>query len=291
MTHKDRVAGPFMFPAGLAAAAGMDTIVKLSLDQQALAILLLWRGGAAALLVAMVAVVMNGRDRLRPLSWPLVIGRGVAVAGSTALFFWSLGGLSLAAAYIIVFTMPFILLLLASTVLGERVAGRGWLLVVLGLGGAFVAVGPTSSEQLSGSGLHVAAAFLATVLYGVSLLMVRSSRGTESPEALTFWTLAVVGVIAAVAAVATGASMVPASAELIPLAGIAVFAALSQVLVILAFQMAPVARLAPYEYTTIIWALLLDLSIWGAVPSLRQVVGAVIVIGCALLASRLKDSA
>lgn len=289
MADKGRVVGPLMFSAGLAAAAGMDTIVKLSLDQQALAILLLWRGAMAALLVGLVAVAMKGMGRLRPRSWPLVIGRGVLVAGSTALFFWSLGGLSLAAAYVVVFTMPFILLLLASIMLGERVAGRGWLVVVLGLAGAFVAVGPTSSEQLSGSGLHAAAAFVATVLYSASLLMVRSSRGPEAPEALTFWTLAVVGAIAAVAAVSTGVSMVPASVDLAPLGGIAVFAALSQLLVILAFQMAPVARLAPYEYTTILWALLLDLSIWGTVPSLRQAVGAAIVIACALLASRLKD--
>ena len=275
--------GPLLFVAGLGAAAVMDAVVKDSLASVDLTVLLIWRGLGAAAIIVLVAVVAGRGRRLRPTSWPTVLMRGIVLATSTALFFWSLGGLSLAAAYVVTFTMPLILAVLAGLFLREPVGVRAWLLILLGLAGAAIAVAP---QSLQASGWHALAAFAATVLYAVSLLMARAMRSSESAEATAVWTLAVVGAAAATAAMATGTALVPAGGDWLPLAAVAALGALSQWAVILAFRMAPAGTLAPLEYTTLPWAVALDLAVWGVMPDLPLAAGCALVITAAVLSSR-----
>ena len=280
---RGNAAGPMLFVVGLGAAAIMDAVVKHSLASVDLTTLLVWRGLGAAALIVLIAVATGRRGRLRPTSWPTVLVRGCVLATSTALFFWSLGGLSLAAAYVVTFTMPLILAVLAGMFLREPVGLTGWLLILLGLFGAAVAVAP---QSLQASGWHALAAFAATVLYAVTLLMARAMRSSESAEATAVWTLVVVGAAAAAVALATGPVVVPAGRDWLPLFAVAALGALSQWSVIVAFRMAPAGVLAPLEYTTLPWAVALDLAVWSVVPDVPLAAGCTIVIAAAVLSSR-----
>ena len=276
-------AGQALFVLGLGAAAGMDAVVKVSLGAADLTTLVVWRGLGAAVIVVLIVAAMGRMRRLRPASWPRVLARGAAVAAATALFFWSLGGLSLAAAYVITFTMPFTLSMLAGLFLREPVGRRTWLLILLGFAGVAIAVSP---QSLDGSVWHALAAFAATVFYAASLLMARATRASESAEATAVWTLVVVGALAVAAALTTGGSLMPVGDQWLPLAAVAVLGALSQWAVILAFRAAPAGALASFEYTTLPWAVILDLVIWGVVPDVQLGAGCAVVIAAVWLASR-----
>ena len=271
-----------MFTGGLGAAAMMDAVVKSNLAAIPLTTLLVFRGLGAAILVAVVTVLAGRAKRLWPTSWRIVLAQGLLVTVTTALFFWSLNGLSLSMAYVVTYTIPLVLVLLAGLFLKERIGGRSWLLILLGLSGALLAVAPGS---ISGEIWYVLAAFAATTLYATSLLVARATRNTEKAEALAFWTLLVVGVAALTSGVGLGAP-IPAGDQLLPLAAVALFGAISQSLVILAFRSAPAASLAPFEYTTLPWAVVLDLAVWGLLPDLRLAAGSSLVLTAAVLASR-----
>jgi len=49
-----------------------------------------------------------------------------------------------------------------------------------------------------------------------------------------------------------------------------------------AFGLAPVGVLAPFEYSMIVWGVLLGLAIWGQVPAWSTVAGAALVIAAGL---------
>src|SRR6185437_15122331 len=66
------------------------------------------------------------------------------------------------------------------------------------------------------------------------------------------------------------------------LVGIGLFAATGQHLLTEAFRQAPPAVVAPFEYTALLWGILIDWAIWGVFPSLRVYVGGSIVIGSGL---------
>lgn len=280
------LAGQLLFTGGLGAAAMMDAVVKSSLAAIPLTTLLVFRGLGAAVLIAAVTVVAGRAKRLWPTSWRIVLGQGALVTVTTALFFWSLNGLSLSMAYVVTYTIPLVLVVLAGVFLKERIGGRSWLLIGLGLSGALLAVAPGS---LSGQVWYVLAAFAATTLYATSLLIARATRNTEKAEALAFWTLLVVGVAALTAGAGLG-TPIPTAEQILPLAAVAFFGAVSQAFVILAFRSAPAASLAPFEYTTLPWAVVLDLTIWGLLPDLRLAAGCSLVLTAALLASRAERS-
>ena len=279
--------GRICFVTGLGAAVGMDAVVKTVFEQVSLAQILVWRGlGAVAVLALAVAVLGQARN-LVPARWSTVLLRGVVVFVSTTLFFWSLKGLSLSAAYVVTFTLPLVLVILARIWLKEAVAPKIWLFIAIGFGGATFAVGPGS---VSGDWRYGLAAFAAMVLYAVSLLMARKLRAEETAEATTAWTLAVIGIAAVAWCAALDVDPAPVDA-LVPLAAIAVAGALTQYLVIVAFRLARAGTLAPFEYTILPWGVALDLAIWGVAPNLQLGIGCAIVIFAAWMAAHRTEAA
>jgi S-adenosylmethionine uptake transporter len=285
-TRSATVRGVLLYCAALLVAAGMDALVKLASDRYATAELLVWRSVGAMPFVLAAAALGAGVRSLLPRNWAFVLGRGAILAVATGLFFWSLRGLDLATAYVITFSLPLTMTVMAILLLGERVPAAGWLPVGIGFAGVGLAVAPRLSQ---GEHLvfdaYAAAAFAATLLYALALLLVRKVRGTETNGALVFWGLVAMAAVA-VPLAAAGGWRAPDAADLPLLLGIAATAAASQGLVTAAFATAEASRLAPYEYTTLVWGVLLGAAIWGDVPSAAVLGGAGLVVAAALLAAR-----
>ncbi len=64
--------------------------------------------------------------------------------------------------------------------------------------------------------------------------------------------------------------------------GVGIAGSLGQQLITVAFRSAPAAVVAPFEYTAMIWGVLLDIAIWSVYPGALTLVGASIVIGAGL---------
>jgi drug/metabolite transporter (DMT)-like permease len=55
-----------------------------------------------------------------------------------------------------------------------------------------------------------------------------------------------------------------------------------------AYAFAPAARVGPFMYTGVVFASLIDWLLWGRWPDAYSVIGAVIVVGAAVLALRMR---
>ena len=64
--------------------------------------------------------------------------------------------------------------------------------------------------------------------------------------------------------------------------GVGICGALGQNLITVAFRSAPASVVAPFEYTALIWGVLLDLVIWHVLPGARHAARWRIVIGAGL---------
>jgi S-adenosylmethionine uptake transporter len=53
-----------------------------------------------------------------------------------------------------------------------------------------------------------------------------------------------------------------------------------------AYAKAEAPRLAPLEYTALIWAAVLGYAVFGEIPTLATILGGALIIGAALIASR-----
>jgi drug/metabolite transporter (DMT)-like permease len=110
--------------------------------------------------------------------------------------------------------------------------------------------------------------------------MTRPERPPESTSAFVFYMLA--GQAAAGWLIAAGRWRTPDAGALAEMSAMGVFAILGNYGLAQAFRIAPVATVAPFEYTGLIWAVVLGAVVFGDLPAPSFWAGAAIIVwaGC-----------
>jgi drug/metabolite transporter (DMT)-like permease len=221
-----------------------------------------WRGAFGSLL------------RVR---WPLHLLRGAIGVGTLAIFAYALKRLPLAEAYAIFFVAPLIITMLSVPLLGERVGRARWVAIVAGLAGVLVVLRPTGGGVVTLAGLAVLASALG---YAVSAITVRILGRTDSTESQVFWlmTLVALGAGALAAPHWVGVRLDDAWV----LVGVAFSGFVGQMGITEAFRSGEASAIAPFEYSALAWALLIDWFVWRTVPDLWTLVGAGIIVASGL---------
>ena len=209
--------------------------------------------------------------RLWRVRWPLHLLRGALGITMLSLFAFALRDLALSEAYAIFFIAPLLITVLSVPVLGERVERARWIAIAVGLLGVLVVLRPTGEGMLTLGGLAV---LVASLCYAVSAVTVRIVSRTDSSESQVFWLMAMVGL---------GAASAPDWVGIRPedgwvLLGVAVSGFFGQLAITEAFRLGEASAIAPFEYSALAWALLLDWSLWRTLPDQFTLLGAVIII-------------
>lgn len=253
-----------------------DTIVKSLSAHYPTGQLLFIRGLFVWPWIFMLAFWYGGLHTMRIKSFDGQILRSLCVIASAFLFVAGLRVLPLAETVAAAFTGPLFITALAPFMLGERVGWRRWLAVCVGFSGALVMIRPGTDTLQLAVLFPLAAAFCA----GLRDVITRRIAQTESPVA--------------VLAVAT-AAMVIAGAATLPFAWVEVqtdhlwrFAlsgaviAPAQLLMIEAFRRGEAAVVAPFKYTSLVWALILGFLVFGDFPDSWTLAGAAIIMSAGL---------
>ncbi len=204
----------------------------------------------------------------------LHLARGVLGTTMLGCFVFAVHRLTMAQTYSLFLCAPLLMTALSVPILGERVPGRRWLAIAIGLSGVLVILQPWGTGI--SSMIAAAAAALATVCYALSALTVRFLSRRNSTIAMVFWMLALVGT----------ASLILATDEWRPImsddwawiAAVGLSGSLGQTWLTDAFKHAPASVVGPFEYTAIVWAFAIDWVFWSAAPNLSLLIGAGIVI-------------
>jgi drug/metabolite transporter (DMT)-like permease len=139
-------------------------------------------------------------------------------------------------------------------------------------------------------GFHGAAwlVLLAALAYALMMLlarwMTRPERPHENTSSFVFYMLA--GQAAAGWLVATMGWRTPDAAALLQMAAMGVFSILGNYGLAEAFRRAPVAVVAPFEYTGLIWAVVLGALVFGDVPAPTFWLGTAVIVAAGLYTLR-----
>ena len=235
------------------------------------------RGASSLPLVAAWALATVGWRPLLRVRWPLHLLRGVLGIVMMVSFVYALRTLPLSTAYSIFFVAPLLITALSVPILGEKVGPRRWSAIAVGLVGVLVVLRPTGEGMLTWAGLAV---LVAAFGYAVSAITVRVLARTDPSQAITFWLLALMALGAGALALP---GWVPLRAQdLWIVGGIGVAGAIGQYAITEAFRLAEASRVAPLEYSALVWGLLLDLTLWGVLPDAVTWIGAAIIIASGL---------
>jgi drug/metabolite transporter (DMT)-like permease len=216
---------------------------------------------------------------LRPINPRLHLLRAFLGIGMLGSFVFAVHRLSLAQTYSLFLAAPLLMTALSVPIHGEKVTGKRWLAIVVGLSGVLVILQPWG--KVSFSMIAAAAAAVATICYSLSALTVRTLGRANSSMSMVFWYLLLVSIGSGILAIGDWRP-VPAS-DWGWLIGIGVTGALGQMWLTDAFRRAPPSVVGPFEYTSILWAFGIDWIFWSASPSLSLIVGACIVIASGIV--------
>lgn len=255
---------------------GMDTTIKWSTAAYPLAEIVFFNS-LFSLLVVAAAAWIGGHLRALATSnpgWLLFRGLLGNLGGFSA--FWGYSRLPLADAYVIAFSAPLLIAALGSVLLGETVGFRRWAVILAGFSGVVVAMRP-------GAGMIDPGAFGAlggATFYALSVLIVRRLRTTDSGLTFAFYT-SLVGVLISLPLVLFD-FIPPSPGDFAILAAGGSIGGVALVLLLTAYNRAPAAVIAPFQYTQLVWGALAGALVWDQRPDTAVIAGGAIVTASGL---------
>lgn len=214
----------------------------------------------------------TGWGALRVVNGAGVALRAVFFIATTWLIVTSFSLLPLTLVTAVAFSSPVFVVALSTLALGERVGPRRWLAVLAGFTGVLVIVRP------GGAGFELA--LIVPVLAALSSafrdLATRRLSKSETSIGILFWSMLAVTVFSGFTAIGGWDPMTPGALAL--MAGIGVLNALAHFLMIDSLRLGDASLVAPFRYTSLVWAAILGILIWNDWPDFWTLAGAAIIV-------------
>ncbi len=206
--------------------------------------------------------------------------------GATAMFtsFATIRLLPLAEATMLSYLAPVMLALLGWALLGERLTTRRIGGIALGLaGGAAFCVPAFAGELPDAAALGVTLGLVTAILTAGALIQVRKlTLGGESAGAIAFW-FAVTSVLGGLATLPWG-WIWPGAAGATLLICTGLSGGIAHILMTLSFRHAPASALAPFEYLSVLWAVLLGVLFFAEIPGWTFLIAGSLILAGAMTA-------
>ncbi|WP_375230051.1 DMT family transporter [Roseobacter sp. S98] len=234
---------------------------------------IVWMRQLGLLTGVVVAFAMLGPSIFATRHPALQFGRGLLAVISAVCFIFAVKFVPLADAIAISFVAPFLVTAMGALFLGETVGPRRWAAVVVGFCGALIVIRPGLGVMHPAGFLVIVAATAFAARQVLSRHLAKDDR-TVTTVAFTalvstvvlslplpfFWTTPEVGM------------------QWVLLLGMAVFAALGELLVIKSLEIAHASVLAPVHYSLLIWGTFWGWLVFDQLPDIWTWVGAVVIV-------------
>jgi len=280
------ITGPLLMLTGIGLFGLLDANSKLLAEDHGVWQVLLVRFVTMVAGVLVIRALVPGWGGALTTQFPRLHAlRAVVSLGSAVFFFLAFSTLPLAQGYLVFFTSPFIVLVLAATVLREPPPRIAWVWCVVGFAGVAIGLAPRfAAGGASASLIGYGYALCGTVCYSAVFILNRQLRAEPGIARVMLWP----ALLGLVVSLPLGiAEWTPVSTlGLVQMIVNGVIVAAAVVALAEAFRHASAARLAPFGYSGLVWSLTFDLAIWGAVPAWATLAGAGVVIFACVMSER-----
>jgi drug/metabolite transporter (DMT)-like permease len=179
----------------------------------------------------------------------------------------------LASAVAINFSAPLFATIAAIIILKEMVSPARWAALIIG----FLGVLLVSRPGVDTFGIGSLFALANAVLFGTVTVGVRRMTATESTATLTIYQMLVLTAVFA-ASLPLG-WVAPTGADWGAMTANGLGNAIGQYLWTRALHLAPTSAIVPFNYFSLVWAIILGFLVWGDIPSANLIAGSAIVAG------------
>jgi len=286
----DTIRGVTFLCAGLFVFSFQDVIIKLLSTSFPVHEIVFIRGLIAAPLIFLYVHFDSGFGTLSTKRPWLHALRAVTMFGSYMAYYLALSAVPLTTAVSLFFTAPLMITALSIPMLGERVGWRRALGVLVGFSGVLIILRP-GLNSIEPAGLL---AIVSALAYALAQLMGRRLGVTDSASVMSFYMAMVFVYMGGMLGLAFGSGefangnsealdfllrawTIPGWLEFAMLFTTGIIAAMGFVLLTQAYRIGEANKIAPFEYTVMIWAVLLSLVFFGTVPDMFTLLGSALI--------------
>jgi len=215
------------------------------------------------------------------------LGRGLLSVGGMFTNFSALTRLPLADATAISFASPLITVALAAIILKEHVRIYRWSAVLVGFAGVIVMLVPhfelgayATAGVATAAAVGSVLALISAVCNAGTVIQTRRLTQSETTSSIVFYFSLVCAIAGALTLPFAWHS--PTGSELVALISVGVLGGIAHIFLTESYRHASASVVAPFDYSAMLWALLLGYWMFGELPSALVYVGAAIVAGAGL---------
>ena len=231
---------------------------------------------AAALVLLAPFVRHAGLNAFRTAPRPIVQWlRPVFSTVDLACFYWALAYMPLADVMTFYLAGPIYVTAMSPFLLREHVGWRRWTAVIAGFAGVIIALNPSAQSFTPAAMVAIVGSFSFSIL----MICTRLVRGTSDTVLVTTQMVGAL-VFGAVLAPFTWVALSWPAVALLALLGLV--ATLAHFCVNRSLMLAPAAVVVPYQYTIIVWAIMLGYIFFGDVPRPPVLIGAAVIIAAGI---------
>jgi drug/metabolite transporter (DMT)-like permease len=266
---------------GLAAAAYLtfsagDASIKLAAGGYSVFQVATTLALAAQLPVLLTTIGRGGLAALIPRSWPLVLLRAGLTSACCLCAWTAFTLLPLADGYAILFVAPMLVTAFSAVLLREPVGWRRWSATGTGFLGVLIMIRPDFATVGTGHLLALAAALLGSL----SFIVLKRIGTRELSASILFVLFLGIALVSLPGAIATFRS--PTAPDLLVMIAAGLLMGSGQAMLVVATRRAPANLIAPFQYTQMLWAVLLGYLLFGDAPAPVLWVGMAIVVASGL---------
>ncbi|MCD9147235.1 DMT family transporter [Pseudophaeobacter flagellatus] len=226
--------------------------------------------------LAMRGDLRHGLRTLKPMGH---VWRGLVGTSAMAMTFMGLGMLPLPEVTAIGYATPIFTLILAAVFLGERIRLVRISAVGIGLLGVLIMIYPRlsgSADMSDTATLGVVLILAATFARGFVQIHIRRMVMTEHTAAIVFY-FSVTASILSLLTLPFG-WVIPDPTTLALLIGAGLLGGVAQILITSSYRFAPASMLAPYDYVSMLFAIIIGYLWFEELPTMVMLAGATLVI-------------
>ena len=251
-----------------------DTFVKAAGEHMNPGQIMAVRGAMASVLIFLLCWKTGALRPPKLLFSKAVGGRSLGEMMATVTWLIGLPHMQLANASAILQALPLAVTLGAAILLGESVGWRRWMAIFVGFAGVMVIVRP-GAEGFNIWSLMI----VACVAFAAFRDLVTRSAPAEIPSAFMSLATSLLITVAGVLLLVPMGGWTPMRAEVFAwLACASFFLLFGYQFVIQAMRSGEIGFVAPFRYTSLLWAIALGFLVFQDMPDLPMVIGAVMIV-------------
>ncbi|MEM7332522.1 MAG: DMT family transporter [Chloroflexota bacterium] len=284
---------------GLSVFSVQDVIMKIFSDEIALQEVIFMRGLVTLAVICFLIIRQEDGQGFTTKRLFLCIVRGAAGFTCFTTFSMALATLPLADAMPLYYTSPLYVIVLAIPILGETVKLRSWFAILVG----FVGILLVAQPNVSGIEPAMILALISALTYSIQSLLARKLGSTESALGMTFYSMMTFVALSGFMGLAFGngwldnfahpsaqylfrAWSVPTARQFGLIFTVGIVAAIGFLCISQAYRLGEASVIAPFEYSSLPFAVFWGWLFWNEVPGLMTILGSILIIGSGLYVLR-----